>query len=107
VASICRKCGSERSPTRNCPVCHLAAQRRYLARRGYRPVRQAPRTDEVRRRDRAYKQVRYALATGKLVAEACRICGGKAHAHHADYDRPLDVEWLCRTHHVRLHLGRL
>lgn len=24
-------------------------------------------------------------------------------AHHADYDRPLDVVWLCQAHHKQAH----
>lgn len=47
-----------------------------------------------------------ALTGGQLVKGACEICGtsdGRIDAHHDDYSKPLDVRWLCRTHHVRLH----
>jgi hypothetical protein len=44
-----------------------------------------------------------ALQTGKLIPEPCRICGAKAQMHHPDYNRPYDVEWLCREHHLELH----
>lgn len=27
--------------------------------------------------------------------------------HHEDYDRPLDVRWLCARHHADVHAGRL
>lgn len=34
----------------------------------------------------------------------CEVCGAtRAEAHHEDYDRPLDVRWLCHRHHMELH----
>jgi len=37
--------------------------------------------------------------------EACGIKPGKMrlHAHHADYSKPLDVEWLCGFCHAARH----
>ena len=52
----------------------------------------------------AKSHVQYAVRTGKLIREACEICGKKkTDAHHPDYTKPLDVIWLCRKHHVELH----
>jgi len=31
------------------------------------------------------------------------VCGGKAQMHHDDYDKPTDVRWLCKEHHIELH----
>ena len=48
----------------------------------------------------ARKAVAHAIEAGKLKRQACEICGAvNAQAHHDDYSRPLDVRWLCRTHH--------
>jgi len=57
---------------------------------------------------RANRAVERALAAGAMHRQPCEICGHpQAHAHHDDYSKPLDVRWLCRKHHVRLHrLGR-
>lgn len=53
---------------------------------------------------RAHLAVQRALATGELVKSSCEICGDPTvDAHHANYARPLEVRWLCRQHHVRLH----
>jgi hypothetical protein len=49
---------------------------------------------------RAYGAVRYAVKSGKLVRGPCEICGKtQVQAHHKDYSRPLDVQWLCFKHH--------
>lgn len=53
---------------------------------------------------KAYVAVRNALRSGKLVQKPCAVCGSKiSHAHHADYHKPLDVEWLCPKHHKEKH----
>lgn len=45
-----------------------------------------------------------AIRDGKLKRQPCEVCGLEhAQAHHADYSKPLDVRWLCRTHHLELH----
>ena len=44
-----------------------------------------------------------ALRSGKLNRQPCWCCGEKAQAHHPDYSRPLDVVWLCSTHHTEAH----
>ena len=41
---------------------------------------------------------------GKLKIEPCTICGsGEVEMHHEDYSKPLNVTWLCKTHHQLLH----
>lgn len=58
-------------------------------------------------RYRARGAVAYALKTGKLIRKPCEVCGDpKSQAHHHDYSKPLDVKWLCQTHH-RIEEGRL
>ena len=46
-----------------------------------------------------------ALRSGKIVKpEKCSKCEkvtSKLEAHHEDYDKPLDVMWMCRTCHVK------
>lgn len=44
------------------------------------------------------------IKSGKLVRQTCEVCGAvKAEAHHDDYNKPLDVRWLCRYHHREHH----
>lgn len=47
----------------------------------------------------ARNKVTYAVRLGKLIKVPCD-CGDKeVQAHHEDYSKPLEVEWLCRTCH--------
>lgn len=51
----------------------------------------------------AHLAVERAKRQGIITPLPCEVCGARAEAHHPDYSRPLDVQWLCRKHHVRLH----
>jgi hypothetical protein len=54
-------------------------------------------------KNRARWMVGKALQSGTLIKQPC-ACGATqhVHAHHADYSKPLDVEWLCdRCHRTR------
>lgn len=56
----------------------------------------------------AHIAVGNAIRDGKLQKLPCFICGAIAEAHHPDYGRPLDVVWLCKTHHQETHkIGNL
>lgn len=55
---------------------------------------------------RCHKMVHYAIDRGRMVRPtSCPKCGKQKdiHAHHEDYSKPLEVQWLCSTCHVRLH----
>lgn len=55
---------------------------------------------------RAHLAVQRGLNNGGLVRQACEVCGDpRTDAHHDDYSAPLEVRWLCRQHHIRLHHG--
>ncbi len=58
---------------------------------------------EYPNRRRAQGLVQHALRAGRLKRQPCWVCGEKALAHHPDYDRPLDVVWLCQPHHKQAH----
>jgi transcriptional regulator with XRE-family HTH domain len=41
---------------------------------------------------------------GETKREVCKLCGKKkAEGHHYDYDKPLEVIWLCKKHHAAWH----
>lgn len=76
------------------------------------PARKA-RTAEIARRwnernpegYRAHYAVTNAVRDGRLKKLPCEICGTtkSVHGHHDDYSKPLDVRWLCPTHHQLYH----
>lgn len=53
-----------------------------------------------------------AIEKGRLTPMSCEICGDfgyfedgrrRVQAHHDDYNKPLDVRWLCQKHHHEWH----
>ncbi len=40
---------------------------------------------------------------GKLNQSYRDVCSGRIEAHHGDYDKPLEVTWLCKKHHAYIH----
>lgn len=54
-------------------------------------------------RKKAQAKLRRAVLSGVVKPMPCWICGAKAEAHHPDYDRPIDVVWLCPPHHSQTH----
>lgn len=55
-------------------------------------------------RTRVNAMVYEAVKAGLLVRLPCWVCDkAKTEAHHANYDAPFDVVWLCRSHHRQLH----
>ena len=77
--------------------------------RGDRTAQSARYTARYPERCRANGRVQYALQTGKLRKPTyCEICGRKTklHAHHEDYDKPLDVIWVCWLCHNGIHMNR-
>lgn len=46
-----------------------------------------------------------AIRDNKLIKGNCEVCGSDETivAHHCDYDKPLDVMWLCAKHHSEWH----
>lgn len=55
-----------------------------------------------REKNAARAKVYRAIRSGELISQPCEVCGATKNieAHHWDYSKPLDVQWLCREHHI-------
>lgn len=53
----------------------------------------------------AHSALHYAIKQGRVVPQTCQVagCAERGEAHHDDYSKPLDVRWLCASHHKRHH----
>lgn len=47
----------------------------------------------------ARQKVYHAVKKGILIRKPCWCGETKVEAHHFDYTKPLDVEWVCPRHH--------
>jgi ribosomal protein S27AE len=66
-------------------------------------VNRAWRSEDLRRQ-KAHIAVAKAIRKGDLIRLACERCGNeKSLAHHEDYDKPLQVMWLCQPCHKQRH----
>lgn len=108
VESTCLECGTSyqarrddvaRGRAKYCSKkCHAAGLVRY------RKSISTGISKEERRR--VYSQVARALSTGLIVKRPCEICDCKSvEAHHNDYSKPMEITWLCKLHHLLIHLG--
>ena len=51
-----------------------------------------------------WRKTNYAIRKGELIKQPCESCGKKSvEAHHDNYNKPLEVRWLCRGCHVEWH----
>jgi len=90
---------------------NLEKVRAYDRDRGKNPIRIASSGEitkawraEDTRRSKAQSSVSNAIRNGTLFREPCIRCGNpKSHGHHEDYDKPLDVMWLCAPCHKQRH----
>lgn len=90
---------------------NIESIREYDRERGRRPERITSALEQVRkwrgedrRRAKCHSAVARALSNGLIEPEPCTVCGSeKSVAHHEDYDKPLDVIWLCQVHHKARH----
>lgn len=79
---------------------------------GIKPIKpEKMSADHTMRAAAARKLVDWAIRRGVIAAQPCEVCGASGfkngrnivEAHHDDYEKPLDVRWLCQAHHHEHH----
>ena len=71
-----------------------------------RVERQRKRRNEDPTKFQARNAVANALRRGEIERKPCFFCASteRLEAHHHDYSLPLDIYWLCKTCHGKLHV---
>ena len=88
----CRKC----SYKRHAVWLKTAGGRQSVQRYSAKPER--------RQKNAARRMAQAARQLGILVPQLCEVCGvNDVVIHHDDYTKPLQVRWLCSSHHQELH----
>lgn len=102
----CKKIYSDAYNAKNIDVIRAKARERMRhpdRAEAIKELNKAWRDADARRR-KCHLKVKAEIAAGRLVRQPCVRCGNeKTHAHHEDYDKPIDVVWLCAVCHKQRH----
>lgn len=100
ASKACAKCGKQHQRRRStgkfesyCLECHAAYMRK----------NRKPLTWAQAKRASARALARIEEQRGRIERKPCEVCGAHAERHHDDYDKPKEVRWLCREHHMEWH----
>jgi hypothetical protein len=114
---VCRKCKDRKRKAIQYAAMTPEQRRAWKARKDpiarYITDRRARRSHASRNPSKvsARKQLARSLRSGKLSRGPCEVCGAlhgssrkdgtkvRVEGHHDDYERPLEVRWLCGEHH--------
>lgn len=98
VDKVCELCKKDFVTARKnqylCSNCSGSNKGKYETQKKYRTVN----AKKVRARCIVNKRIQRGVS---LFKQPCEVCNKKenSQAHHHDYDKPLDITWLCEYHH--------
>lgn len=100
LCSVCQE--SERRNTKSsyCTKCHAEYMAPFM--RVWRKTHKL--SGESKIKALARQKSRNYFKRGKILKTPCNFCGDKkTEMHHEDYSKPLDVMWLCKSCHLKIH----
>ena len=112
LRALCINCVRIESKKRNEPGGYFKSERGRVAR--HKAIKKS--YEKFPEKWRARAKFKYAIKTGKITRpEFCenfslssvKCSEGVVHGHHEDYSKPLDVRWLCRSCHNKVHFPNL
>lgn len=95
------------SSCKNCKAEYRKANKEKLLLAKYE--REAKNAERDKDKRRAWNALYYALRTGKISKPTlCETCcsAENIQAHHKDYSKPLEVNWVCQVCHAELDKQR-
>lgn len=97
--SICKKCTDERKKIYDRDPINKEKAR----------IRASEHKKRNPQKHKARNAVYQALKKGKIKRMPCVICGSQENvqAHHYNYNKPLNITWLCIKHHRYIHLNNI
>lgn len=100
----CSKCSGaieqNRVGQRYCRSCHNEYMR--VTRKKHTEL-----DDSAKKKANARAYANVYIKRGFIKRQPCAVCGSeKSQMHHEDYNKPTDVVWLCRAHHLEVHQRR-
>lgn len=95
--NVCGICGvGTGTKARRCRRCHAEDMRKWRLTH--------PLSKEDKRKAVARSYLKVYVSRGKVEKGVCEVCGElEVQGHHNDYNKPLEVRWLCKKHHKELH----
>ena len=99
---FCAKCGLVIEESRifkysYCKKCHAE----YMRENRRRHSELSP---EQRKKANARTYANQYKKRGVIEKQPCCVCGSlESEMHHDDYDKPTQVRWYCREHHLEMH----
>lgn len=114
----CTKCGIEKSSSSFCKdrtrkdglatQCKDCRRKYSTSEKGRAAQRKGSQRKRERfpEKERAHHAVNHAIAAGKIIRPTvCPSCDTETfiESHHEDYNKPFDIDWVCKECHTKLH----
>lgn len=106
LTASCKACLKERDKLRDQDPLRIQKKKEYAQGKGKEAADRAKKKyiENNPKKRSVHILTGNAIRDGILVKQCCEVCGStNVVAHHKDYDKPLEVTWLCPKHHEAWH----